>query len=543
VLATPPGASAGPEITRAVAGTTGGEGPVEIVLHVMSQCRFAAPAENTLVSVARSLPESTRLRLEYVGSDRYGELVSMHGSSEVVGDILELCVAQMAPYGAWLDFVECQNERWEEIPEGWEACAQVAAGIDPQDLAACVDGEQGQALLRDSFAASERAAVRGSPTFYLDGELYEGPRSELALMRNVCAAMPAPAPLACTNLPAPIDVPLIVLTDERCVGEPCQVDSVVGRHKRALAGARVERYEFSDPTGKAYFDRAGLDYLPSILIGIDAARDLDGASSIRGLEKSGEFFVERLGRFDPTIGAWVSLPTVPVTLVHDSRCTTRECESLSRFETLLRREIDETKIRYVDYSTDGEQGRELFGKLRKAHDGARRPAGLPSAIFGPELVEHRALHERLSGRLLPFDEDGFTFLIGSWDPTAEICDNGEDDDDDQLVDCSDSDCRAELPCRREKARRLDLFVMSQCPFAAGAVESMGHVLEHLGNRRSKIDFRLQFIGDVEEDGELWSMHGQAEVDEDIRQACAQHHYAGRYAFMDYVICRHEDPGS
>ena len=39
----------------------------------------------------------------------------------------------------------------------------------------------------------------------------------------------------------------------------------------------------------------------------------------------------------------------------------------------------------------------------------------------------------------------------SFDPNAEICDNGEDDrDNDGLIDCDDDECKDSMACREEK---------------------------------------------------------------------------------------------
>jgi hypothetical protein len=54
-----------------------------------------------------------------------------------------------------------------------------------------------------------------------------------------------------------------------------------------------------------------------------------------------------------------------------------------------------------------------------------------------------------------------------------------------------------------------------------------------------VDFRLHFIG-LEQDGELSSMHGAAEIDEDLRELCAMHRYPGHRRWMDYVRCRDRD---
>jgi hypothetical protein len=50
---------------------------------------------------------------------------------------------------------------------------------------------------------------------------------------------------------------------------------------------------------------------------------------------------------------------------------------------------------------------------------------------------------------------------------------------------------------------------------------------------------VHFIGD-EKGTELASMHGNAEVEEDIRQACVVKHYPKKHQFMDYLTCRAAD---
>ena len=53
---------------------------------------------------------------------------------------------------------------------------------------------------------------------------------------------------------------------------------------------------------------------------------------------------------------------------------------------------------------------------------------------------------------------------------------------------------------------------------------------------------MQFIGLAREGGELASLHGEAEVEEDLRWACAQHLDPRGYRFVDFVACRARDRG-
>ena len=119
------------------------------------------------------------------------------------------------------------------------------------------------------------------------------------------------------------------------------------------------------------------------------------------------------------------------------------------------------------------------------------------------------------------------------DPLAEICDNKKDDTGNGKVDCRDPSCKGKLTCRRERKRRVTLFIMSQCPFGVRAVNSMKEVLKNFGRR---VKLEIHYIGEVK-DGKPSSMHGQSEVDENIRQLCAMKHYRKRNKYLDYIWCR------
>ncbi|MBN2715881.1 MAG: hypothetical protein JXX14_08495 [Deltaproteobacteria bacterium] len=124
---------------------------------------------------------------------------------------------------------------------------------------------------------------------------------------------------------------------------------------------------------------------------------------------------------------------------------------------------------------------------------------------------------------------------GSFDPRAEICDNGVDDTGNGKVDCADKTCQGTLACRKEKKKHLEVFVMSQCPFGAMALLAMPEVKEAFPKKDMR--FEIHFVAD-ERDGEVASMHGDAEVDEDMRWLCAREYFPRDY--LDYVFCRAED---
>jgi hypothetical protein len=124
-------------------------------------------------------------------------------------------------------------------------------------------------------------------------------------------------------------------------------------------------------------------------------------------------------------------------------------------------------------------------------------------------------------------------VSSDFDPRAEICDNGKDDTGNGQVDCADPTCKGATPCRKEIPKQLALFVMSLCPYGTRALDAMSELLKAFDKR---IDFRIYYVAQVKGTG-FKSLHGQAEVDENIRALCAIKHYPKRYKYMDYIWCR------
>ena len=84
--------------------------------------------------------------------------------------------------------------------------------------------------------------------------------------------------------------------------------------------------------------------------------------------------------------------------------------------------------------------------------------------------------------------------------------------------------------------QVELFVMSYCPFGVTAEEELLPFFRKYGDT---IDFKLRFIANEAEDtdGELafTSLHGAAEVFEDLRQMVISELYPDQ--FFDYLLCR------
>lgn len=266
---------------------------------------------------------------------------------------------------------------------------------------------------------------------------------------------------------------------------------------------------------------------------------------------------------------------VDLTILSDERC--KECAARAKgLKTQFESMFMKLNVHELDWSS--EEGKALAEKTDTRL--------LPAYIF------HKNAQEDPGWNMISkhVDAKGDYFVIkpdrvrSQFDPTKEICDNekddtgngmvdckdpdceghvaclenctnGVDDTDNGLVDCKDPDCKDKLVCREETAGAVDLFVMSHCPFGMKAQNALPEVLKNFGK---DIKMKMHFITSVLDDEEYqnfprknWcekyddglyycSMHGKAETDENLRQICAQK-LNPRGKFMDYVICRNEDP--
>ncbi len=81
---------------------------------------------------------------------------------------------------------------------------------------------------------------------------------------------------------------------------------------------------------------------------------------------------------------------------------------------------------------------------------------------------------------------------------------------------------------------VELWAMSQCPYAASFEETLSGVVASLG---PSVTLKVGFIGEVES-GELVSMHGPDEVTGDLAQICAQKHSS---RWLELIRCQNQDP--
>ncbi|MCC6850012.1 MAG: DsbA family protein [Deltaproteobacteria bacterium] len=223
-------------------------------------------------------------------------------------------------------------------------------------------------------------------------------------------------------------------------------------------------------------------------------------------------------------------PVVHAIFFSDKRCA--EC-NIAPLEPRIKNELGGLQVQHLDYMSD--EGKKLYQELRGLDPNFKvLPAILVDA---EEVVKDTEGYTTLQSYMQPLGKWRTLRLDAKFDPTAEICDNGGiDDDADGKADCADEQCTDAKACRQAKPRTLDLFVMSQCPYGAQAMVAANEVVQHFGK---DITLNVHFIGQMEGDT-LTSMHGQAEVDEDLREICAAAKYPKNHQFAKYLACRSKD---
>lgn len=215
-------------------------------------------------------------------------------------------------------------------------------------------------------------------------------------------------------------------------------------------------------------------------------------------------------------------PQVNVTLLSDSRC--KPCGNIEKIVPQLKGLFPNLRHTLVDYGTPA-------GKKLYQESGVKL---LPAVLFDATLDGDSEGKQELAQYLRPAGSYRQLLVGAKFDPTAEICDNAKDDNGDGKVDCADPQCKEQLVCRAETKKRLDVFVMSQCPYGVRALDSMKEVLKNFAGQG--VAFQVHYIATAAGDG-FKSLHGQPEVDENIRGVCAMKHYGANLKYLDYIWCR------
>jgi hypothetical protein len=155
--------------------------PVLVDFYVMSKCPYATDFELDFQKHVLSysgLPQITNLRVNFIASvdpSQPSGFDSMHGQTEVWGDINELCAYNLSNPSPnnykWYNFLLCLDQNGDEIPDNAEDCAN-QVGLDYSTIQNCVNSDLGKALMTESIAKTDHFGVDESPTIYINNQFY-----------------------------------------------------------------------------------------------------------------------------------------------------------------------------------------------------------------------------------------------------------------------------------------------------------------------------------------------------------------------------------
>lgn len=228
--------------------------------------------------------------------------------------------------------------------------------------------------------------------------------------------------------------------------------------------------------------------------------------------------------------ACAALPPVqPVKalVISDERCTERSCET-QRLEKSLSSMIPGLQVeKRLDWSSG--EAKEICER-----EGIRL---LPAYLFD-RAFENSEEADSVKRYLKPTSSGKYVLLNtgAEFDPKAEICTNGLDDTGDGLADCDDAACRDSFVCRPEVPGQVEMFVMSQCPFAGKAFLALNELWPSF---QGTLTVKLHFIG-TDSGGKPGSMHGAGEVWGDILFQCVEREVRSDAKLVGFLACMAAD---
>lgn len=211
-----------------------------------------------------------------------------------------------------------------------------------------------------------------------------------------------------------------------------------------------------------------------------------------------------------TSGALVDASNVTVKVIWDKRCP--ECPTAAILWQLKQLPfLNGAKFEELDFSD------EWVNDILKANDIKTLPAFL--------LNTKDIADQQFAQYLMPTKSGLFSLNVGAeFDPYAEVCDNGKDDNGDAAIDCADTTCSKALACAPKVDRPVaDLYIMSYCPYGLQAQKGYLEVMSKLWK---VADINVKFVQYV--------MHEQKEADENVVQHCIQKEQKETYT--KYLNC-------
>jgi len=190
---------------------------VQVDFYVMSKCPYAAGyVTDFMQSVfqAEGVADIINLTMNYIAAVDSLEpsgFYSLHGQSEVWGDITELCIQHLVGLSnyVWFDYVNCVDQNFTEIPDNTQACAS-QNGINYKNIEGCVQSTVGINYMYQTINVTDSLGWNpqpGSPTVYINHNCVYGfsPCQNLdpstnAVLRYICKKYTGQKPKGCSSV-------------------------------------------------------------------------------------------------------------------------------------------------------------------------------------------------------------------------------------------------------------------------------------------------------------------------------------------------------
>jgi hypothetical protein len=136
-------------------------------LFVMSECPYGVEAISSMREVLGALGKGIDLDVHYIADAKEdGTFQSLHGQSEVVENIRQLCAKKFyRKNNRYLDYLWCRAKDYQRDPKqanNWRKCA--VKGISAKLIERCVQ-QEGPQLLRADIRLGQALRVSASPTW------------------------------------------------------------------------------------------------------------------------------------------------------------------------------------------------------------------------------------------------------------------------------------------------------------------------------------------------------------------------------------------
>ena len=206
--------------------------------------------------------------------------------------------------------------------------------------------------------------------------------------------------------------------------------------------------------------------------------------------------------FDVTIKSVSEPQKLDVLVVNDKRCTTCDVTGLM---TQLTPMFPGMTYKVVDYSTP--EGKQLYTDSGLST--------LPAILFTND-VKTADGYTDVQTYLVPAGKYLSLNIGADYNPACFKADG--------TVDCQNPLCSKDVSCMSKLDKpTVELFVMSSCPYGTQMEKGMMPVADLL---KDKIDYQVKFC--------TYSMHGQAEVNEEMQQYCIENQFKDKY--LPYLKC-------